>query len=70
MGQYVHVLTRHVGPMAATLLFIEPRFLNEKQPQKPHNKPKKTQMTLREKKLSLELKLGGESDYPTLKGKP
>ena len=50
--------------------FIEPRFLNEKQPQKPHNKLKKAQMTLRENKLNLELKLGGESDNPTSKGIP
>ena len=35
-----------------------------------HSKLKKAQMTLRENKLSLELKLGGESDYPTSKGKP
>ena len=50
--------------------FIEPRFLNEKQPQKPHNQLKKAQMTLRENKLNLELKLGGESDNPTSKGIP
>jgi hypothetical protein len=39
-------------------------------PKKPHNKLKKAQTTLREKKLNLELKLGGESDYPTSKGMP
>jgi hypothetical protein len=52
------------------LFFIEPRFLKEKQPQKPHNKLQKAQMTLRENKLNLELKLGGESDNPTSKGIP
>ena len=52
------------------LPFIEPRFLNEKQPQKPHNKLEQAQMTLRENKLNLELKLGGESDNPTSKGIP
>ena len=39
-------------------------------PKKPHNKLKKAQMTLRENKLNLELKLGGESDNPTSKGIP
>ena len=51
-------------------VFIEPRFLKEKQPQKPHNKLEKAQMMLRENKLNLELKLGGESDNPTSKGIP
>ena len=50
--------------------FIEPRFLKRKQPQKPHNKLEKAQMMLRENKLNLELKLGGESDNPTSKGIP
>ena len=52
------------------VFFIEPRFLKEKQPQKPHNKLEKAQMMLRENKLNLELKLGGESDNPTSKGIP
>ena len=55
---------------ARALFFIEPRFLKEKQPQKPHNKLEKAQMMLRENELNLELKLGGESDNPTSKGKP
>ena len=48
---------------------LSPDFY-ETQPQKPHNKLKKAQMTLRENKLSFELKLGGESDNPTSKGTP
>ena len=46
---------------------LNPDFY-ETQPQKPHNKLKKAQMTLREKRLRPELKLGGESDNPTSKG--
>ena len=48
---------------------LNPDFY-ETQPQKPHNKLKKAQMTLREKRLRPELKLGGESDNPTSKGIP
>ena len=55
---------------ASCACLIEPRFLKRKQPQKPHNKLEKAQMMLRENKLNLELKLGGESDNPTSKGIP
>ena len=57
--------------VALTPLFflLNPDFY-ETQPQKPHNKLKKAQMTLREKRLRPELKLGGESDNPTSKGIP
>ena len=48
---------------------LNPDFY-ETQPQKPHNKPKKTQIMLREKRLRPELKLGGQSDNPTSKGIP
>ena len=57
----------HLGDGVAFLL--NPDFY-ETQPQKPHNKLKKAQMTLREKRLRPELKLGGESDNPTSKGIP
>ena len=55
---------------AVALHFLLNPDFYETQPQKPHNKPKKTQMTLREKRLRPELKLGGESDNPTSKGIP
>ena len=52
-----------------SLFLLNPDFY-ETQPQKPHNKLKKAQTTLREKRLRPELKLGGESDNPTSKGIP
>ena len=53
----------------SVVFLLNPDFY-ETQPQKPHNKLKKSQMTLREKRLRPELKLGGESDNPTSKGIP
>ena len=40
-------------------VFIEPRFLNEKQPQKPHNKLKKSPNDVEGKKAASRTQTGG-----------